>query len=158
MRKSAIVIILLLGGCSRSTLEPTGVNSPVLPSGQAPRTAPTPAGLYKDEEIRKLAKFDIDEESKGGLWNFSRIPCLEVVPDGDSYPRAKVFKTLNFDDGRIRDFRQSGIDFVVFLTWQVSPSYDICCMTAINDPDNYGLQMTDPNRKVYGIRLIKRSK
>jgi hypothetical protein len=113
--------------------------------------------LYTDEEIRKLAKFDIDRVSGGDRGIFG-IPCLEVVPAGESYPRAKVFQTLNLNDTRLRDFRQSGIMAVVFLTWQVSPSYDICCMTAINDSGNDGLELTDPKRKVYGIRLLSRSK
>jgi hypothetical protein len=45
-----------------------------------------------------------------------------------------------------------------FLTRQVPPSRDISCTTAINDPDNDGFEMTDPRRKVYGIRPVKRSR
>ncbi len=44
---------------------------------------------------------------------------------------------------------------LTFLRWQVSPSYDIVRMTAINDRLNAGLGMADPQRKVYGIRLVK---
>jgi hypothetical protein len=121
----------------------------------SPKSAPT--ALYSDQEIRKLAKHDIDKVGNPdrGLLG---IPCLDVVPNGESYPRARVFAALKIEDHRVRDFRESGVNNVVFLTWQVSPSYDISCMTATNDPQNDGLEMTDPRRKVYGIRLVKRSK
>ena len=123
----------------------------------APEEATWAAQLYTDEEIRKLAKHDIDKVT-GKDEALLKTPYLDVVPAGESYPRAKVFKTLNIDEARIRDFRHSQVDFVVFLYWQVSPSYDICCMTASNDRGNDKLELTDPQRKVYGIRLVKRSK
>jgi hypothetical protein len=114
---------------------------------------PADADLQSDEQIQKLAKLDIDKATlvHGGIID------LDVVPNGESCPRAQVFKALRIEDGRIRDFRQFGIGNVIFLTWQISPSYDICCMTATNDSDNNGLKITDPKRKVYGIRLLRRS-
>ncbi len=153
MRTLAIIVIYLVAGCSPTTSDPARADLSERSSDLAPRNDPALMliGLYTDEEIRELAKFDIDKES-------GDTPCLDVVPAGESYPRAKVFKTLNIDDARIRDFRHSGINFVDFLTWQVSPSYDICCMSANNDRENDGLEMTDPKRIVYGIRLVKRSK
>src|SRR5262249_19123274 len=105
-------------------------------SAEPPKSpAPGPAKLYTDEEIRKLAKHDIDKVT-GKDEALLKTPYLDVVPAGESYPRAKVFKALNIDETRIRDFRHSEVDFVVFLYWQVSPSYDICCMTATNDRGN----------------------
>jgi hypothetical protein len=135
--RPSIIVLCLVSGCSQPE--------------------PSTTGLYKDDEIRKLAKFEIDKEAdrSGGVFH---IPCLDVVPHGTSLPRSEVFSRLNIDDSRICHFRQHFEDFVEFLTWQVSPSYDICCMSALNDPDNNGLEMTDPKRKVYGIRLIKRSR
>src|SRR5262245_25110872 len=108
-------------------------------STQAPQSAPAPgpSKLYTDEEIRKLAKHDIDKVT-GKDEALLGTPCLDVVPAGESYPRAKVFKALNINDARIRDFRHSQVNFVIFLYWQVSPSYDICCMSATNDRSNYG--------------------
>jgi hypothetical protein len=158
MRSFSIIYICLVAGCSRTPSEPVHEDSPVPAAVPAPQPEPAPApnGLYTDEEIRKLAKFDIDKES-GSDRGILGMPYLDVVPAGKSYPRSEVYKALNIDNARIRDFRQSGIDHVVFLTWQVSPSYDICCMTAINDSENNGLTLTDPKRKVYGIRLLKRS-
>ena len=153
---SIIVGIFFAAGCTRTPSEPAPVDPVMSSPWPAPPRWPAPtADLYTDEEIQKLAKFDIE----GGLAPFILdIPCLDVVPDGESYPREKVFKMLKIDDKRIRDFRQTGCMAVVFLAWQVSPSFDICCMTAINDQENDGVGMIDPNRKVYGIRLIKRRK
>jgi hypothetical protein len=119
--------------------------------------APGPSKLYTDEEIRKPAKHDIDEVT-GRDEALLGTPYLDVVPAGESSPRAKVFNALDIDDARIQDFRHSQVDFVIFLYWQVSPSYDICCMSATNDRSNDGLALTDPRRKVYGVRLIKRVK
>jgi hypothetical protein len=157
MRSVAIILICLMAGCSRPNSEPVAVDSSAPPPAPALATEPAPkeTGLYTDDEIRKLANFDIDKNSGVVGLNIFNIPCLDVVPNGESYPRARVFKTLNIDDARIRDFRLMGIDHVVFLSWQVSPSYDICCMTA---DQNNELGMADPMRKVYGIRLLARSK
>ena len=129
------------------------------PSAQAPPLAPAPrpSKLYTDEEIRKLAKHDIDKVT-GRDEALLGTPWLDVVPAGESHPRAEVFKVLGIDDARVRDFRHSEVDFVIFLYWQVSPSYDICCMSATKDRNNGGLALTDPQRKVYGIRLVKRVK
>src|SRR5262245_12922165 len=57
------------------------------------RNAPGPTGLYKDEEIRRLADFDIDKESNG-LQGIFEIKCLDVVPSGSSRPRAEVLAAL----------------------------------------------------------------
>ncbi len=124
---------------------------------QAPQDKPAQVKLYTDEEIRKLAKHDIDKESQKeqGIYG---VKCLDVVPEGESHPRLQVFKKLNIDEKRIQDFRDGRDDFVIFLTWQVSPSYDICCMSATNERANAKLELTDPNRLVYGIRLLKRAK
>jgi hypothetical protein len=112
--------------------------------------------LYTDEEIQKLSKQDIDKHVVDSDLDILDVPWLDVVPSGKSYPRAEVFKKLKIDDGRIGDFRQSQADFVAFLKWQVSPSYDICCMTGAFDQE--GVAFTDPKRNVYGIRLLKRKK
>lgn len=128
----------------------------------APNPEAEPDELHTDDQIRRLVPYDIAVTSismalREDMEPFD-VPCLGVVPEGESYPRDKVFQALKIDDKRIGDFRHSQINFVIFLTWQVSPSYDISCMTAINDPENKGLRLTDPKRKVYGIRLLKRFK
>jgi hypothetical protein len=116
-----------------------------------------PTRLYTDGEIRRLAGFDIDQVTRQARF-LAAIPCLDVVPAGESRPRGEVFKALGIEDDRVRHFRSWVKNHVAFLEWQVSPSYDISCMTAINDPDNEGLSLTDPKRRVYGIRLLGRRK
>ena len=113
--------------------------------------------LYTDHDIRKLAEYDIDRESTSNR-HILDMPCLKVVPNGESHARTKVFNTLNIDEHCIQDLRHHYSGNVVFLTWRISPSYDICCMSATNDKANSGLALSDPNRRVYGIRLIKRTK
>jgi hypothetical protein len=156
MRLYAVTTLYFSAACFWAVGPNDAVNV-LLAQAQSPKTSPPSVKLYTDEEIRKLAKYDIDKASEGGKGLFD-IPCLDVVPNGESYARAKVFKALNLDDTRIKEFRHSEMDHVVFLTWQVSPSYAISCMSATNDPDNGGVALTHPNRKVYGIRLVKRSK
>ena len=82
---------------------------------------------------------------------------LSVVPAGESHPRFEVFRKLNLDESKIRNFRERRLNMVDFLTWQVSPSYDITCMSGNRNLDNRELEMDDPKRKVYGIRLSRTS-
>jgi hypothetical protein len=113
--------------------------------------------LHTDAAIRKLSRAEIVKHAGPGHWGIFDVPHLDVVPSGESRPRGAVFRALGIEEGRVRGFREHGFDHVVFLTWQVSPSYDISCMTATNDRENDGLEMTDPKRKVYGIRLVRHS-
>ena len=101
--------------------------------------------LHTDKHIESLADFDIS--------TYDGDPILHVVPNGKSFTREFVFKKLKLEPTKLTKFRTTGINAVQFLTWKVSPSYDIQCMTAINDPENHGLELDDPKRKIYGIRL-----
>ena len=101
MRSFALIAVCFVAGCLRN--------------------APRQPGLCTDEEIRKLADFDIDNESNGLLGIFD-IKCLDVVPSGSSRPRAVVFAAMGIDDARVEDFRQTHSDNVVFLWGRVSPS------------------------------------
>src|SRR5262245_16081500 len=93
---------------------------------QSPPSKNEAKKLYTDEEIRKLSKHEIKE----ALWfQYLSLPYLDVVPAGKTDARAKVFKTLGLEDDRLADFRSERDHRVVFLVWQVSPSYDICCMS-----------------------------
>jgi hypothetical protein len=128
------------------------------PLWAAPRLPPRPAdGLHTDVAIRALAGPDDPQPAPDGAWDYLKLPCLDVVPSGQSRPRADVFKDLGLDEGRTRDRRDIPIDNVVFLAWQVSPSYDLVYMTATNDPANDMLDPFDPSRKVYGVRIVLRS-
>ena len=112
-------------------------------------------GLYTDAEIRKLAPFDIERCTGSGISAISD-PVLAVVPAGATRPRKEVFAALGLDEARVRDFRSAGINMVEFLTWQVSPSYDLSCMTSVHGDDRRVAALTDPSRAVYGVRLHKR--
>jgi hypothetical protein len=122
--------------------------SPIIPpAGEV--LVGSPDGVYSDAEIRALAVHDIDQTSRSAK-HVLDVACLAVVPSGESRPRGEVFRTLGLDDRRLRDFRLGSSENVDFLWWRVSPSYDIVCMTAANDPANNGLGGADPKRKVYG--------
>jgi hypothetical protein len=159
MRHTLIVVVLCAAGCGQAPSPQTDPGSPPPPPAQeaglpvAPAPRPAPTGLYTDEEIRKIAKVEIDREAGAFGLPFD-APILDVVPAGESRPRGEVFAELGIKDSRVRNFWTSGINHVTFLNWQVSPSYDISCMTGSFDPDNAGLELTDSRRKVYGIRLI----
>ncbi|MFO0800487.1 MAG: hypothetical protein U0804_23715 [Gemmataceae bacterium] len=143
--RQLLVVSLIVAGCGR--IRP--------PAEETPGGAPD--GLYSDAEVRALARHDIDQTSHTARHLFD-VPCLEVVPNGESKPREAVFRALGLDDGRLREFRLGGLNQVNFLWWRVSTSYDIVCMTAINDTTNDGFIPTDPSRKVFGIRLVARSR
>lgn len=161
MRWLAVVCICLAIGCvpTKSPQEDAKDLAPAVTTDPGPGRGsfPPPTGLYTDVEIQKLAKYDIDKESGDGRGIFN-VPALDLVPNGETRARSVVFRSLGLSDARIRDFRIDLFNKVIFLSWQVSPSYDICCMMAVGDPDNKGLEFTDPKRKVYGIRFVKRGK
>jgi hypothetical protein len=101
--------------------------------------------LYTDAQVQKLAPYDIEAVPGGtGLLDH---PALEVVPNGQTAPLAEVLRKLGIEKSRLRDPRATPFLAVVFLRWQISSSYDLCCMTAWDGPSNSG---------VYGIRIVKR--
>ena len=127
-----------------------GLSLPVYltPSGRHPETAPE--GLHADDTIRRLAPYDITAASRSAR-SVLDVPSLDVVPGS----RREVFQALGLDDRRVRDFRTSAIHRVVFLRWQVSPSYDVVCMTGWDRPSAASLD--DPERPVYGVRIVCRA-
>lgn len=115
---------------------------------------PAPDGLYTDAQVRALAGYDIDA-TRGARTVFD-IPCLDVVPSGSTLPRREVFRALNLDEGRVAEFRLTGVERVEFLAWRVSPSYDLVCMSSADESWEKGVAADDPARRVYGIRLVRR--
>ena len=151
-----LFIAILLAGCqsseqsTRQTSNESGqTESTGSELGDKPVARDT-GDMHTDKFIESLVDFDITATS-GGIDPNNQI--LDVVPAGESHLRADVFKKLKLDETKLSNFRTSGMNMVDFLTWQVSPLYDITCMSANNDPHNDGLKMTDPHRKVYGMRL-----
>jgi len=108
-----------------------------------------PTGLYTDNEVRRVVE----------RWTARRPnddTLLRVVPSGSTAPLVTVFGALGLDLPRLGKPTEERVDFVLYLTWRVSPSYDLSCMTAAIDPDNERFGYTDPRRRLYGIRISKR--
>jgi hypothetical protein len=106
-------------------------------------------GLYTDVEVERLAGKQLQPDE---------ATLLDVVPAGETKPRQVVFQALGLNESRLRDRRSAPDDHVVFLYWRASPSYDLSFMTATKGPANKGLDVFDPNRQVYGVRIERRSK
>lgn len=107
--------------------------------------------LMQDKDIRQLAHFDLEKElqEKNDLLN---IRILKVVPAGETKPLEDVFKALKLEDANLGKPRQSTMNHVTFLRWQVSPSYDLVCMTSsLNQPEG---DVPSGKRSVYGVRLV----
>src|SRR5262249_17840437 len=79
--------------------------------------------LYSDAVIKKLSEEGGKEEAKRGVW------FLDVVPPGETRPRQEVFVALGLNETRMSERRDTPVDHVVYLRWQVSPSFDLECMT-----------------------------
>ena len=114
------------------------------------------AELHADDAVRRLARHDIAATTKDARSPLD-VPCLDVVPNGSTRTRREVFKALGLDEGRVRDFRMTPVDHVVFLRWQVSASYDVVCMTGDDAWNPEAVPLADPERPVYGIRLLSRT-
>ena len=112
-----------------------------------------PPGLHSDAHVRGLAPFDIAAATRAAD-SILRLPWLDVVPAGETRTRGDVFRALGLDGGRVGVLRSRPVDKVHYLWWQVSPSYDLCCVTMVlvDEPRD----LTDPGRPVYGVRLVSR--
>ena len=127
-----LLVALTLTGCqpavdqsvtdSSSDSRETESSDSVLDDIQMARS---PDDLHSDEHIESLVDFEITATS-GGIDPDNQI--LDVVPAGESHLRSDVFKKLQLDESKLADFRTATMNMVDFLTWQVSPSYDITCM------------------------------
>ena len=124
-----------------------------MPDATAAPRLPTRAddGLYPDAVIKKLIEDGGKEEATGRVW------LLDVVPPGKTRPRQEVFVALGLDEIRMRERRDSPIDHVIYLRWQVSPSFDLECMTATKGREDEGTDKFDRSRPVYGMRIISRA-
>ncbi len=102
--------------------------------------------LHTDADVEALVDHDIVSSGDQAY--------LDAVPLGNSRVRRDVFRELNLNEGKLSNFRWSGRNMGSTLAWQVSPSYDIVCLSALNEPSNEGLEMDAHNRLIYGIRLV----
>ncbi|MDB4778026.1 M56 family metallopeptidase [bacterium] len=108
--------------------------------------------LHSDELIQELVNFDIAQTNANKT--LLEIPFLDVVPAGESKSRADVFDSLGLKENLTTRFRHDAKGHVNFLTWQISPSYDISLMAGNRSPENRDLELTDPKLKVYGVRIL----
>jgi hypothetical protein len=107
-------------------------------------------GLYADDEARRL----IDG------WGLNADPerChLGVVPGGEAAPLGDVLGELGLDLNRLGALQVGGVDHVYFLTWQLSPSYDLCCVAPKMDLRQRRLEFEDPRHLVYAFQIVKRT-
>jgi hypothetical protein len=90
---------------------------------------------------------------------------LEIVPSGTTKPRGEVFRLLSIKEGKVREFRLGIVSFrevVAFMAWQVSPSYDLVCMTYVKKEDRdvkenpILARFKSAEREVYGVSLMQR--
>ena len=110
------------------------------------RPPPSVSGLYTDgEALGVIERWSAHHPGDETL--------LQVVPFGTEAPLSTVFGALGFDLGRLGTPTEMGANNVVFLTWQLSPTYQLSCMTNVDDPENSGAGYTDPKRPLYGIRI-----
>lgn len=127
-----------------------------IPHPNSEETTKITAELHLDEQIQELASFDIDKISNTD--SILRAPVLDVVPAGKTRTRGEVFDALNLNENLTARFRHKQQGNVILLIWQVSPSYDIILMTGAREPVHAKLELDDPNRKVYGVRLLPTQK
>lgn len=104
------------------------------PGIQAPQGA---VKLYTDSEIVAIRR-KFKASPKHGLLNF--------VPNGKTKPLSTIFKLIEIDPKRTGPPRHTQLDFVDYHIWQVSPSYDLSIMVAVQSRADDG----------YGVRLQKR--
>ena len=112
-------------------------------------TAETQSGLYTDSAIAAaIAKHAVEDPE--------RLPSEAkylVVPNGSTMTRREVFDTLQLDESRTIELPWDGWNSVRYLRWQVSPNYEIECMTADNDSDNAGLDFRDSGAGSTGVQF-----
>jgi hypothetical protein len=108
--------------------------------------------FYSDKEIQKMVPYDIEQATKTADDLFD-IPCHPIVPSG-WMRREVVFQHLGISENRLGQFRSRWSGKIIFLSWQVSPSFSVSCMTAISpelvDPSSFA----HPAQDVYGIRFF----
>lgn len=123
---------------------------------QENRTPPHPRpqipeiSLYRDDEVQRIVeKWSARDPADKSL--------LRLAPVGKSAPLQTVFGSLELDPARlgkpIEIEIKTELDQLVFLKWQLSPSFELSCLTANNDPKNKSVGYTDPQRLLYGIRI-----
>ena len=101
------------------------------------------------------------------------MPHLDIVPAGQTKSRKEVFNELGLNDDQIDNLEYDIAGRVLFLSWQISPTYFISCMTGyqrefsddeidrllsgeLDDDDSLRDKMSAPDRMIYGVRILSR--
>ncbi|MEM8672006.1 MAG: hypothetical protein AAGG48_31100 [Planctomycetota bacterium] len=127
--------------------------------------------LHEDHAVEQLVDYNIGDATKCAS-RFFDIPCLSVVPLGESQQRQTVFEALELEDSRTIDFQYTYRHKVIFLTWRISPSYFVTLMTGCDGIDTSSDELmvrfsqcrpelhsdiahilVDSKREVFGVRL-----
>jgi hypothetical protein len=152
-RWTVLLFILAMASCGP-------INSPSCDAFDAESEVDSHAapeeGLYTDSEVEKLiAQHSDDAFRDHGLL----VVYLDVVPDGESRPRAWVFKKLGIQESRLRNRCVRVCNLSASLEWQISPSFDLSCITvATAEPENAGVGLWDAERRIHGIVILERQK
>ena len=170
----AIVLFVLVAGCNGTSPDSSHpASEPLADTAQSedqnaePRRQMTT--LHDDSAIEKLASYNITETTTNAKQLFD-IPHLEVVPAGETKSRESVFTTLGLNGDQIDNLEYDMSGRVLFLSWRISPSYFLSCMTGylrefsddeidrmlsrkLDDDDALLDKMSDPDRMIYGVRI-----
>jgi len=105
--------------------------------------------LYRDEEIETLrhynSRYAVDPEVDP--------PRLLVVPEGTTMPFSQVMKKMGIDPNRLTDLRTAQYNRSISLLWQISPRYDLRCLT---DDEDDALAFDDPKREIGFVQILDR--
>ncbi len=111
--------------------------------------------LYSDAEVREILRIHaVDFASE----ETSRVD-LHVVPNGEAMRRQAAFEKLGVEEVRLGHRTWTAVMHVACLSWRLSPSYDLVCMTATNEESKPldENRLFQPDRSVYGFSLRRRT-
>jgi hypothetical protein len=158
-RRSVAIAVTLAFGCGvaaggggyrlycKRMPDPTPDAGPPVVPDAGPRT-----GLYTDAEAEAIIR-RWGEQGEDGPTG-----ALSIVPNGTEAPLFTVLGALGIEQSRLKFKTEYGVNQVMYVGWQMSPSYDFGYLTGIIFEDRAHLSRDDPARMVYGIAISKRDK
>jgi hypothetical protein len=110
-----------------------------------------PPKLYRDDEIETLMRYNARYAVDPGV----DPPRLLVVPEGTTMPLSQVLMKMGIDPNRLTDLRTEQYNRSISLSWQISPRYDLYCLT---DDEDDALAFDDPKREISFVQIHDRLK
>ena len=167
-----IGILLLASACGCNPPPSEPLSGPTAVSAgrseitfSAEESGQTLVPLHDDAVIEDLVPYEIGELFR--LTRFEKPPHLGVVPAGETKKRKDVFSELGLSEDRIANLELRVMNGVLHLSWQISPSYYINCMTDYSEvkidesifdrmanDDALRDKLSNPNKMVYGVRIL----